>query len=149
MFEPRIKAGVLLATPGKGGADLSPFAAEHYPFLGLEFPEMKTPTLVVTGDSDDSSYLTTRDCSWHADAYTDATGFKSLLTLYGGGHILGGISGYDVAEAGEDQSPERIAAVQRMTLAYLKSALYPGDATWSKACSALESVSSLGKVENK
>jgi len=30
MAEPRIKAGVLLAAPGSGGADLSTFAAEHY-----------------------------------------------------------------------------------------------------------------------
>ena len=33
MAEPRIKAGVLLAAPGNGGADLSAFASEHYPFF--------------------------------------------------------------------------------------------------------------------
>lgn len=49
MSDSRIKAGVLLATTGKGGADLSPFAAEHFPFMNPSFADMSTPTLVVAG----------------------------------------------------------------------------------------------------
>ncbi len=39
MSDSRIKAGVLLATPGKGGADLTPFAAENFPFMKSELCE--------------------------------------------------------------------------------------------------------------
>jgi len=43
MAEPRITAGVLLTPPGNGGADLSAFAAENYPFFRhVSFAEMKT-----------------------------------------------------------------------------------------------------------
>jgi len=43
------------------------------------------------------------------------------------------ISGYDAAET-TDENPERAAAVQRLTWAYLRSALYPEDGAWSAAC---------------
>ncbi|WP_224372875.1 alpha/beta hydrolase family protein [Hyalangium versicolor] len=52
--EPRIKAGVLLAAPGRGNA-LSKFAAENYPFFStIDFSTMTTPALVVAGDKDGS-----------------------------------------------------------------------------------------------
>ena len=51
MVEPWIKAGMLLTPPGKGSADLSAFVVENFPFLGLEFVEMRTPSLVVVGDN--------------------------------------------------------------------------------------------------
>ncbi len=41
---------------------------------------------------------------------------KCLLTLFGAEHGLGGVSGYDVAET-TDESPERVAALQRLTFA--------------------------------
>ena len=106
MAEPRIKAGVLLAAPGNGGADLSPFAAEHYSFFRHpSFAEMTTPALVVAGDSDVSPHLTVRGSDWHADPYYLSNGPKCLLTLFGATHGLGGVSGYDVAET-TDESPE-------------------------------------------
>ena len=44
LIEPRIKAGVLLAAPGRGGDALSEFAAEHYSFLSTtDFAEMTPP----------------------------------------------------------------------------------------------------------
>lgn len=52
-------------------------------------------------------------------------GPKSLLTLFGAEHGLGGVAGYDVAET-TDEDPGRVAAVQRLTWAYLRSTLYPG-----------------------
>jgi pimeloyl-ACP methyl ester carboxylesterase len=148
MAEPRFKAGVVIGAPGKGGADLSAFAAEHYPELGLEFSEMKTPGLVVAGDKDSSPYLTVRGADWRADPYFLSTGPKSLLKLLGGEHGLGGISGYDAGET-TDESPERVAAVQRLTWAYLRSVLCPGDPAWSTACSTLESLKDIGRVESK
>lgn len=149
MADPRIKAGVLLAAPGSGGADLSTFAAEHYSFFRHpSFAEMMTPALVVVGDNDVSPHLTVRGADWHADPYWLSEGPKCLLTLFGAGHGLGGVSGYDVAET-TDESPERVAAVQRLTWAYLRSALYPEDSAWSKACAALAELNELGRVESK
>ena len=51
LAEPRIKAGVLLAAPGRGGDALSEFAAKNYSFFStMNFSEMTTPALVVAGD---------------------------------------------------------------------------------------------------
>ena len=147
--EPRIKAGVLLAPPGNGGKDLSAFAATNYSALSLDWSNMITPALVVAGDSDLSPHLTVRGADWHADPYHCSPTGKSLLTLSGGKHGLGGIAGYDAAEA-DDESPERLAAVQRLTWAYLRSALFSGDPAWTLACAALaEHASALGRVESR
>jgi hypothetical protein len=62
---------------------------------------------------------------WHADPYVLSPGPKSLLTLFDAEHGLGGISGYDVAET-TDENPDRVAAVQQLTWAYLRTQLYPG-----------------------
>lgn len=105
LAEPRIKAGVLLSGPGKGGADLSAIAATWSYFLNPSFAEMMTPALVVAGDND-SGGMTVRGADWHADPYFLSTGPKCLLTLVGGGHLLGGVSGYNAAET-TDESPER------------------------------------------
>ena len=147
--EHRIKAGVLLAAPGDGGASLNAFATDTLPFFRKpSFAEMTTPALVVAGDRDASTYLTVRGPAWHADPYTLSPGPKSLLTLFGGEHILGGISGYDAAET-TDENPERVATIQRMTWAYLRSTLYPGDLAWQAAGAALDQVGTLGIVEGK
>jgi len=150
LAEPRIKAGVLLAAPGNGGADLSAFAAEHYSFFSQpSFAEMTTPALVVVGDEDVSPHLTVRGADWHADPYVLSTGPKCLLTLFGAGHGLGGVSGYDAAET-TDESPERVAAVQRLTWAYLRTALYPEEPAWPAARAALmDAPNPLGRVECK
>jgi hypothetical protein len=58
------------------------------------------------GDKDDFQYLTKRGADWRADSYTHTPGPKDLLTVVGGEHWLGGISGYDAAET-TDESPER------------------------------------------
>jgi predicted dienelactone hydrolase len=145
----RIKAGVLMAAPGDGGASLNEFATKAFPFFRHpSFVEMTTPALVVVGDRDASKYLCVRGPSWHADPYTLSTGPKSLLTLFGGEHSLGGISGYDAAET-TDEDPERVALVQRMTWAYLRSTLYPTDPAWQAACAVLEKLETLGIVESK
>jgi dienelactone hydrolase len=126
--DPRVTAGVLLATAGAGGDALSPFAREHLPFINPTFADMRAPALVVVGDRDDSP-LTTRGPDWCADPYRLSPGPKSLLTVVGGEHSLGGIPGYEVTET-TDESPERVALVQRTTTAYLRSALGVDGAEW-------------------
>jgi hypothetical protein len=113
MGEPRIKAGVLLSRPGKGSADLSAAAAQFSYFLDPNFATMTTSALVVVGDKDTGG-ITVREADWHADPYFLSPGPKSPLTLFGGKHLLGGVSGYDAAET-TDENPERVALIQRLT----------------------------------
>lgn len=150
LAEPRIKAGVLLAAPGRGGGALSEFAAENYPFFSTtDFSEMTTPALVVAGDKDTSARLTVAGADWHADPYFLSPGPKSLLTLFDAEHGLGGVSGYDAAET-TDENPERVAAVQRLTWTYLRTELYPGDSAWQAARDALTAgPNPPGRVESK
>ncbi|MEU6553412.1 chlorophyllase [Streptomyces sp. NPDC046915] len=150
LSDPRIKAGVLLAAPGRGGDAVTEFVAENYSFfLSTDFSRMTTPTLVVAGDKDASAHLTVRGPEWHTDPYHLSPGPKSLLTLFDAEHGLGGISGYDVAET-TDENPERVSAVQRLTWAYLRSELYSADPAWQAACDTLTAdPDPLGRVESK
>ncbi|MFC4062007.1 hypothetical protein ACFOWE_27210 [Planomonospora corallina] len=144
MSDPRVRAGVL---PGLGD-DLTPFAAENLPFMRPSFEGMTTPALIVAGDQDQSA-LSTRGPDWFTDAYVLSPGRKSLLTLPGAEHSLGGVAGYGVAET-TDESPERVALIQWLTSAYLRSALRPEDAGRRAACSALEEdPHPLGKLRSK
>jgi predicted dienelactone hydrolase len=148
MSDSRIKAGVLLATAGTGGADLTPWAAEHFPFINPWFADMTAPALVVAGDRDQSP-LTHRGPDWMTDPYVLSPGPKSLLTLFGAEHSLGGIPGYTVTET-TDENPERVALIQRLTQAYLRSALYPADRSWVEASAEMaENPNPLGKIESK
>ena len=148
MSDSRIKAGVLLAAPGQGGANLTPFAAEHFPFMNPSFADMTAPALVIAGDRD-LSPLSVRGPDWFTDPYVLSPGGKSLLTLFGAEHSLGGIPGYNVTET-TDENPERVALIQRLTWAYLRTALDPEDASWPAARTALmESTNPLGRIESK
>jgi hypothetical protein len=109
---------------------------------------MTTPALVVVGENDVNPNLTVRGADWQADPYFLSTGPKCLVTLFGAGHILGGVSGYDASET-TDENPERVAVVQRLTWAYLRTALYPEDSAWSTACAAFADLNELGRVECK
>jgi hypothetical protein len=150
LADPRIRAGVLLAAPGRGGDALSEFAAKNYSFFSTtDFSEMTTPALVVAGDKDHSPHLTVAGPDWHADPYVLSPGPKSLLTIFDAEHGLGGVAGYDVAET-TDENPERVAAVQRLTWAYLRSELYPWDCARQAARDALTAgPNPLGQVESK
>jgi dienelactone hydrolase len=150
LAEPRIRAGVLLAAPGRGGDALSDIATERYPiFRTIDFSTMTTPSLVVAGDRDDSPHLTVAGPGWHADPYNLAPSPKSLLTLFGAEHGLGGIAGYDVAET-TDEEPQRVAALLRVTTAYLRSQLNPGNPAWQEAIDSLaEDPDPEGQVETK
>ncbi|MEU3301402.1 chlorophyllase [Streptomyces sp. NPDC006678] len=147
MSDPRVTAGVLLALTGLGD-DLTPFAAEHLPFLKPSFDAMTTPALIVAGDQD-QSHLSTRGPDWFTDPYTHSPGRKSLLTLFGAEHSLGGIPGYEVAET-TDESPARVALIQRLTTAFLRSALLAEDADWKTAAIALQDAPDpLGTLRSK
>ncbi|KAF8195836.1 Alpha/Beta hydrolase protein [Mycena galopus ATCC 62051] len=143
--EPRIKAGVYLAGPGNG--DLSETGKSIIPFYGPDFSGMERHALVVCGDEDVNPHLIGRGADWQADAYNLAPGPKDLLWVKGGQHGLGGVGGWDPAGA-QDESPERLGAVQRMTWAYLTSQLYEGDTAWTEACRVFGGLE-LGSVHSK
>ncbi|CZR58121.1 uncharacterized protein PAC_08012 [Phialocephala subalpina] len=150
MVEPRIKTGILLAPAGSGESLHA--AAKSNPaysaLWGPIFTEMRTPALMVVGDNDISAHFTERGADWHADPYFLSEGKKSLLSLSGGEHGLGGIAGWDAGET-TDESVEMVEVVRRMTVAYLRSELYPEDKAWEEACQALGSLGAIGKVESK
>lgn len=151
MSDPRIKAGIMMASPGNGGSDLNETTAAHpgFSFMNPDFSHMVTPTLVVTGDNDVNPHLTIRGADWHADPYTLSPGKKWLFTLSDGEHGLGGISGYDAKET-TDENPDRLEAVGRMTSAWLRTIFDEKDDAWPVACKALEnSASALGHVKSK
>lgn len=149
LSDPRIKAGVIFAAPGIGDEHLAPFSAEHYPMTKyIDFSEMTGPALVVAGDEDLNLNFSDR-LSYRWDAYTCSPEPKSLLTVFGAEHILGGISGYDASET-TDEDPERVAALRALAWAYLRSQLYAGDTAWAEAIAALESSPDpIGRVESK
>jgi len=144
----RVTVGVLMAPAGKG-QDLAPFALERWPILAsTNFDRMTTPALVVVGDNDASPHFSERT-TWRSDAYFCSPGPKSLLTIFGGGHGLGGIANYDAAET-TDENPERVAAVRALVWAYLRTALYPGDHTWADAAAVIKSAPNPpGRIESK
>lgn len=135
LADDRVQAGVLMGAPGRG-ADIAEFAGEHFPILGsTSFATMTRPALVVVGDEDASPVFSDRR-DWRADAYTDSPAPTSLLTVFGAGHLLGGVSGYDQAET-TDENPGRVALVCAMSWAYLRSSVNPDDPAWADARAAV------------
>lgn len=144
----RVCVGVLLAVPGTGGVNLSPFAAANFPFMNLDFSAMTPPTLVVTGDRV-STGMTIRGPDWWREAFDLSPGPKALFTTFGGEHSLGGIVGYEARET-TDERPERILAIQRVSTAYLRSALCPGDEAWRNMVARPDLLSKAeGRIELK
>lgn len=134
--DPRIKAGVLMAAPGSGD-DLTEQAARTFAFMHPDFSGMTTPTLVIVGDND-IGRLSTRGADWWRDVYDLSPSPKALFTAFGGEHALGGIPGYEARET-TDERPQRVAAIQRLSAAFLRSTLYPGDPAWVDAVATLAS----------
>jgi len=148
MTDPRVTAGVLLAVAGTGGDDLTPFAAEHFSFMNPSFAEMATPALVVAGDQDQSP-LAKRGPDWWTDAYTLSPAAKSMLTLFGAEHSMGGIAGYSTHET-TDWSLERIALIQQVSTAYLRSTLNIEHESWAHVRAALTNAPDpLGVLDSK
>ncbi|MDA2809304.1 chlorophyllase [Nocardiopsis sp. RSe5-2] len=149
LSDPRVSAGVLLATAGAGGDHLTPEAARDLPWLReVDFSRMAAPALVVAGDADELP-VTTRGPEWTAEPYALSPGGKGLLTLFGGRHLLGGISGYGAAET-TDEDPGRVALVQRVTLAFLRRALGVDTVGWEAVKAELaDGVHPSGRLETK
>lgn len=148
LSDARITAGILLAATGLAGDDLHPFAQANFPFMYPSFRELTTPTLVVAGDHDQSN-MSRRGPDWFTDVYTHSPGATDLLTLHGAEHALGGIPGYEVAET-TDESPERVAVLQRMSTAYLRTALRLDLDSWPAARAALTAdAGAMGHVDSK
>ncbi|WNI20447.1 chlorophyllase [Streptomyces sp. ITFR-16] len=137
LLEPRITQGVLIGATGRGADAFDGFMADQVPvFRTMNLTTMTTPALVVAGDKDDSPHWTTTGPDWHADPYHLAPGPKTLLTVFDGEHLFGGIQGHDSVET-TDESPDRVAAVAELTAAYLRTAFDPGNTAWQKAQDAL------------
>ncbi|CAM3466427.1 Poly(ethylene terephthalate) hydrolase [Deinococcus saxicola] len=149
LSSPKVTAGVLLSTPGVGGPELLPFAADAFPFMQHpSFADMNVPTLIIAGDHDQSP-LTSRGPEWFAEPYQLSPSPKSLLTLFGAEHSLGGVYGFKRTDT-TDENPERVALIQQLTLAYLRSTFDPADDSWHQARAALEQhVSPLGQIVSK
>ncbi|WP_337269955.1 alpha/beta hydrolase family protein [Oryzifoliimicrobium ureilyticus] len=135
--EPRISAGILLTTPGRGGKDMNPESAERFPFFDVDFSTLTTQSLVVCGDMDNPRF-SSRGPEWHADAFHDAPGAAAMLTMHGVGHGLGGIAALDAKET-ETEAPDVLEATRRLTLAWLQTALGQDKGAWPRVCSVLQS----------
>lgn len=147
MSDRRVTAGILLAATGLGGEHLQPFARANFPFMHPSFQELTTPTLVVAGDHD-QSMMSSRGPDWFTDAFTHSPGATDLITLHGAEHGLGGIVGEAVAET-TDENPERVAVLQRMSTAYLRTALHVDENSWPAARAALnDSTDPVGRVDS-
>lgn len=148
LSDSRVMASIQLATAGRGGDELTPFAHENLPWLrNQDLSHITAPGLVVAGDKDDLP-LSTRGPAWTRDPYTLSRGDKSLLTVHGGEHFLGGISGYAAAET-TDEDPGRVALVQQVTLAYLRHVTGLDHTDWATAQSVLTDAHPLGRLESK
>ncbi|MEV4000463.1 alpha/beta hydrolase family protein [Streptomyces halstedii] len=148
LSDTRVMASVQLATAGKGGDELTPFAHANAPWLrDQDFSHITAPGLVVAGDNDDLA-LSTRGPDWTADPYTLSRGNKSLLTVRGGEHSHGGISDYRSAET-TDENPDRVALVQQVTLAYLRHITAIDHTDWNTARTVLSADHPLGHLESK
>ncbi|GIF15682.1 alpha/beta hydrolase family protein [Actinoplanes teichomyceticus] len=144
----RVRAGVLLALTGTGGDSLTPFAAEHFPFMHPDFTGLTTPSLLVAGDRD-RSMLSVRGPEWFTEAYSLSPGVRSLLTLSGAEHSLGGITGYASTET-TDESPERVALIQRVSVAFLRDRLHLADSAWARLGAALTTgTHPVGRLRSK
>jgi hypothetical protein len=144
MSDKRVKAAVLLSAGGRGGDALSDFAKTHFGYLDQTFDHLRTPTLVVAGDKDNSP-LTVLGPEWFTDIFYLSPGANALLTLFGGEHMLGGITGYS-AEETTDENPERVAAVALVSWAYLQSVFYPADQAWDNVKAKFNSLNSTGSI---
>jgi pimeloyl-ACP methyl ester carboxylesterase len=143
----RVKAGVLLTIPGMGGANLSPFAAQRFPFMHPDFSGMTAPALIIAGDADRGA-MTVRGPEWWRDAYDFSPAPKALFTLHGGEHSLGGIPNYEARET-TDERPARVAVIQRASTAFLWSVFRPGDERWPGVVAELAGGAAEGRVEAK
>jgi len=147
LADPRVRAAVLLATTGLGGADLTAFAQQHFSFMSPDFTELNIPTLVVAGDADRSP-LSTRGPDWFTDVYRLAPGARHLLTLFGAEHSLGGIQAYRSTDT-TDEDPRRVDLVRRTSTAFLRQALGLDSGTSWRELTQDTTTEQVGRIETR
>ena len=148
LSDSRVKGGILIATAGEGGDNLTEFAKENFSFLNPSFSNMSKPALVIAGDQDHNP-LTVQGPEWMMEPYHLSPGPKSLLTLYGAEHSLGGIAGYEVKET-TDENPERVRLIQEVTWAYFRHLLDIEHDSWKQVQSSLANKdNAMGYIESK
>lgn len=149
--EPRIKAFVTLGAPGSG-KDVAEWALENYPAVkGTDYSTMSKEALIIVGDRDKNPLFSTRD-DWRFDIYNTSPVPKTLLTLFDTGHMLGGIMGYDAFETSvtEDENPETLRFIRKMSTAYIRSQLNPNDKSLEISVNELtQTENPKGKIEVK
>ncbi|MCL2514582.1 MAG: chlorophyllase [Microbacteriaceae bacterium] len=144
----RVKAGVLLATTGLGGDDLTQFAQQNFGFMSPDFDILDTPAFVVAGDAD-QSLLSTRGPDWFTDVYRLSPGAQALLTLFGAEHSLGGIHAYGSADT-TDESAERVELIRRASAAFLRAALGMDEDAWRSIVADLAGAAEpIGRIDEK
>ncbi len=117
--------------------------------MNPSFETMTKPALITAGDRD-QSMLSTRGPDWWTDGYTLSPGEKSLLTLLGAEHSQGGIHAYGGIPHTPAESPALVDLVQRITTAYLRTALGVDAASWPAARDALaHDTDPLGQLQSK
>ncbi|WP_422673054.1 hypothetical protein [Bailinhaonella thermotolerans] len=115
--------------------------------MNPSFDGMTTPALVVAGDQDRSP-LTVRGPDWFTDPYFMSPGDKSLLTLFGAEHSLGGIATASPRRPTRAPSESRCSSGSRRPTGAAPST--PGMAGWRAAVAALEEgPEPLGRVLSK
>lgn len=131
LSDSRIKVRVLLSALGSG-KDLNESTVKFLPFfVRIDFTEMISPTLVVWIDKDKAWQTDESGADRFADPYYLSNGSKSLLTVFGGEHLLGGLSGYDAAET-SNENPECVSMIVQLTSTYLHSGLNPDNTNWQE-----------------
>jgi dienelactone hydrolase len=123
LTDARISAGIALAPPG-----LAPG------FRNIVWTAKAKPVLHIVG-MDDIIKGFNDDWRAHAEYYDKAAGTQCLAAMTGMKHYLGGILGTHRTEE-LTPSPQSVAEIQRMTLAFLDSAVKRGDA-WPRLREAL------------
>jgi len=73
--------------------------------------------------------MTVRGPDWWREGYDLSPTPKALCTVIGGEHSLGGIVNYEARET-TDERPQRVAAIQQVSTAFLRRALYGEEAAW-------------------
>ncbi|MEO5808206.1 chlorophyllase/cutinase-like alpha/beta fold protein [Devosia sp.] len=142
----RVKAAVLFCLAGTGGDKLNAIGSQFFPFMNPDFSAMTAPSLIVAGEKDQSQ-LSTVGPEWWREAFDLSPSPKMLYTAIGAEHSLGGIA-QQGATMTTDESPERVAALQRLSAAYLRATLYPAEAGVGLAA-VIGTVASQGVTESK
>ena len=149
LAEPRLKARVMIGLPG-GPEGLNETGRKLFgnPLSGSDFSTMTLSALVINGDKDTNPNFSDLE-NWRADAYYHSPAPKSLLTVFDGEHIFGGISGYDVSET-TDENPDRVTFLSMSIIAYLRSAFDENDTSWEEVKQEMQNNSDAkGSIESK